>query len=79
MILIYQSYIIYLHRINHLNNHIMFFVSITSKFDPKQQKTVLCPANHLEECINKYLTADVVIVITESEVYQSEDNSATSD
>lgn len=57
----------------------MFFVSITSKFDPKQQKTVLCPANHLEECINKYLTADVVIVITESEVYQSEDNSTTGD
>lgn len=57
----------------------MFFVSITSKFDPKQQKTVLCPVNHLEECINKYLTADVVIVITESEVYESEDNSATGD
>lgn len=57
----------------------MFFVSITSKFDPKQQKTVLCPVNHLEECINKYLAADVVIVITESEVYESEDNSATGD
>lgn len=57
----------------------MYFVSITSKFDPKQQKTVLCPANHLEECINKYLTADVVIVITESEVFQIEDNSPTGD
>lgn len=57
----------------------MYFVSITSKFDPKQQKTVLCPANYLEECINKYLTADVVIVITESEVYKSEDDATAGD
>ncbi len=57
----------------------MFFVSITSKFDPKQQKTVLCPENHLEECVNKYLTAEVVIVITESEVFKSESDSATVD
>lgn len=57
----------------------MFFVSITSKFDPKQQKTVLCPANYLEECIKKYLTADVVIVITESEVYKSESDATAGD
>ena len=57
----------------------MFFVSITSKFDPKQQKTVLCPANYLEECIKKYLTADVVIVITESEVYNIESDATTGD
>lgn len=57
----------------------MFFVSITSKFDPKQQKTVLCPENYLEECVKKYLTADVVIVITESEVYKSEGDSAAGD
>lgn len=57
----------------------MFFVSITSKFDPKQQKTVLCPENHLEECINKYLTTDVVIVITESEVYKSEGDATAGD
>lgn len=57
----------------------MFFVSITSKFDPKQQKTVLCPENMLEECVKEYLSSDTVIVITESEVYKHESNPGSVD